>query len=318
MMKPMKPKPSGRNRSKRKRKQKAALMLGAVLLMAGAAAIFLVTAHAKDGSDSVFHQGTVYSYSSGAERIVAYDAGNSYSVDKEGRVTIHYRNGTMKTEAPLTLDPTGSTAGMSEADTGFFISEDKTAIVYGFANGTFPLHVLISDDRGKTWNTYSLDKAMGYDTKFIGFTTRNDGWIVAGGSAGVGRALNRVYQTSDGGKSWTELGNPNELYSEHLTGAGFSNKDIGFLGFRYYMDNGPVVYWTENKGQSWEKLSLPLPAKYEAYKKTPLSPVFEGAKGRFPILLSKDGADDIRGTIYLISTDYGRTWTYEKDLDFHE
>lgn len=64
---------------------------------------------------------------------------------------------------------------------GFFISEDKTAIVYNpNPDQLSPLHVLISDDKGKTQE---------------------------------------------------EIGNPNETYSEHLADVGFSNEDIGFLGF---------------------------------------------------------------------------------------
>lgn len=47
--------------------------------------------------------------------------------------------------------------GMGRADTGFYISEDKTAIVYGFADGKeSPLHVLISDDMGNRGITTTL------------------------------------------------------------------------------------------------------------------------------------------------------------------
>ncbi|MEK8127966.1 sialidase family protein [Paenibacillus filicis] len=209
------------------------------------------------------------------------------------------------------MDTTGSVQGMGRADTGFYIAEEKTAIVYGFANGqSSQLHVLISEDMGKTWTDTPIPGSAGYDTKFIGFTNKAEGWIVSGGSAGAGRSLNHVYQTSDGGKTWRELGNPNDQYTEQLTGAGFSSGDIGFLGYRYYADKGPTVYWTQDGGKSWEKLVISLSDSWDAYQKTPLSPVFNGKDGRLPILLSLDG--EVAGTVYLTSKDYGLTWNDEE------
>lgn len=235
-------------------------------------------------------------------------------MDEDGNVSVSYRKGEIQAQTPLKLDTTGTEMGMGRADTGFYISEDKTAIVYGFADGKeSPLHVLISDDMGKSWNNYNIEGAKGYDAKFIGFTDKQNGWIVSGGSVGVGRSLNYVYQTSDGGKTWTELGNPNDLYAESLAGAGFSNKDIGFLGFRYYEDNGPVIYWTKGKGKSWEKLVVSLPETFDEYQKTPLSPIFNGKEGLYPILLSKEG--NTVGTIYLSSKDNGLKWTYDSAYD---
>lgn len=297
------------------KKRNGAVVFIAVMLLIGVLGI-LAACTSINGqlNHSTFKPGTIYSHNSSGEQVVVNDAGNSYSLDQEGNVSVSYQNGEITAKVPLKLDTTGKVTGMGKADTGFYISQDKTAIVYGFADGeASPLHVLISDDKGKTWNDYTIQGAKGYDAKFIGFTTKQEGWIVSGGSAGVGRSLNYVYQTSDGGKTWRELGNPNDLYSEKLTGAGFSNQDIGFLGFRYYKDNGPVIYWTRNKGQSWEKLSVSLPEKFNEYQKTPLSPIFNGKEGLFPILLSKDGS--VPGAIYLFSKDNDLTWTYDESYD---
>lgn len=298
-----------------KEKRNGAGAFFAVLMVVGVTAILAACTNVNGQStDKTLKPGTIYSYSSSGEQVVVHDAGNKYSVDESGNVSFSYRNGEIQAQAPLKLDTTGSELGMGRADTGFFISEDKTAIVYGFADGKeSPLQVLISDDMGETWNNYNIEGAKGYDAKFIGFTDKQNGWIVSGGSAGVGRSLNYVYLTFDGGKTWTEIGNPNDLYAESLTGAGFSNKDIGFLGFRYYEDNGPVIYWTKDKGQSWEKLAVTLPDIFNEYQKTPLSPIFNGKEGLFPILLSKEG--NTVGTIYLSSKGYGLEWTYDSAYD---
>jgi beta-lactamase regulating signal transducer with metallopeptidase domain len=286
-----------------------------VIMLVGVTAILAACTNLNGQStDKTLKPGTIYSYSSSGEQVVVHNAGHEYSVDENGNVSVSYREGAIQAPTPLKLDTTGTEMGMGRGETGFFISEDKTAIVYGFADGKeSPLQVLISDNMGETWNTYNIEGAKGYDTKFIGFTDKQNGWIVSGGSAGVGRSLNYVYLTSDGGKTWTEIGNPNDLYAESLTGAGFSSKDIGFLGFRYYEDNGPVIYWTKDKGQSWEKLAVTLPDVFNDYQKTPLSPIFNGKEGLFPILLTKEG--NTIGTIYLSSKGYGLEWTYDSAYD---
>lgn len=251
-----------------KKKRNGITLFYTVLLLIGVISVLAACTNIK-GSEFI-KPGTIYSIGFDGEQVVVNDAGNSYSIDAEGNVSVSYRNGDVKANVPLKLDTTGGVLGMGQENTGYFISEDKTAIVYGFADGkSLPLHVLISNDKGQTWNDYPIPGAMGYETKFIGFTNKNDGWLVSGASQGVGSALNYVYQTSDGGKTWKEIGNPNDIYSEHLTGVGFSSSDIGFLGYRYYMDEGPVIYWTKDQGQTWERLAVSLPEKFDKYKKIP-------------------------------------------------
>ncbi|WP_256760480.1 hypothetical protein [Cohnella sp. WQ 127256] len=283
------------------------LWIGAVVLLSACTSV--------NGQSSAFKPGTVYSVGFNGNQFISYDAGNSYSIDQEGNISISYKNGAVTAKAPVQLDVTGKVMGMGKEETGLYISEDKTAIVYGFANGASePLHVLITDDKGDTWNDYEIKGAKGFETKFIGFATDKEGWIVSGASNGLGSALNYVYQTSDGGKTWVEIGNANEVYSEHLTAAGFYNQDIGFLGFRYYMDYGPVIYWTKDQGKSWERLTVTLPDKFDEYRMNPLSPIFNGKEGLFPIAVRDQELNDI-GTINLISKDGGLTWVYDETYD---
>lgn len=255
------------------------------------------------------------SYIDGEPNVIMSDPNNSYSIDEDGNVSVSYRNGDVKADVPLKLDKTEAASsepsGKMERNIGFFISEGKTAIVYGAS----PFHILISNDMGKKWNDYTIEGTKGYQTKFIGFKTKNDGWMVGGfDGALAGASKSFVYQTSDGGETWKEIGNPNDIYAEQLTSAGFSTKEIGFLGYRYFEDSGPVIYSTKDQGQTWERLSVLLPKKFDKYKKNPRSPIFYGKEGLFPISLHSEEANEI-GTIYLHSKDEGRTWEYDESYD---
>lgn len=293
-----------------KKKRSGLTLFCTVILTLGMLAAFT---NVTNGSSASFKPGTIYSSLDG-KQVVSYDAGNSYSINAEGNVSISYRNGEVTAKTPLKVDMTRESRNRGISESGFFISEDKTAIVYNpQPDKLSPLHVLISDDMGRTWNDIIVQGARGNEL-FIGFTSKKDGWMVSGHSRGVGSALNYVFQTSDGGKTWEEVGNPNDVYSEHLTAAGFANKDIGFLGFRYYSDYGPVIYWTKDRGQSWARLPVSLPEKFDEYRKNPLSPIFNGKEGLFPIAVKDKELEDI-GTIYLTSKDGGLTWVYDESYD---
>ena len=243
------------------------------------------------------------------DNIALAQEGNGYSLDQDGNVILSYMNGKNTVKAPLTLGTSGSyTPGMEAEDTGFYISAAKTAIAFGGADG--PVRVLVSDDSGKTWNTYPVEssKYMGAN-KHIGFITKDDGFLVASSGSSLGTSYNYVFRTSDGGKTWTQMGNPNGLYPHNMTGAGFSTREIGFISFRVDDDPGPTIYRTMDGGYTWEKLAVTVPDGYDY--NIPLSPVFSGANGIYPIrFYSNNGGVSI--TYYLSSSDYGKTWAYDE------
>lgn len=229
---------------------------------------------------------------------------NSYSLDEDGNIVLSYHNGVTTATAPLKPD----TDELYNA--GFYISDRKTAIAYGGGDG--PVQVLISDDMGSTWNTYNVESAKycGF-TKYIGFLTENDGYLVVSPGVALGNSYNYVFLTSDGGKTWTQIGNPNDVYSRVMTGAGFATKSIGFIGYRVDFEAGPAIYRTADGGYTWEKLGVTVPNEYDY--NTPLSPVFFGAYGVYPVEYRAD--DDETKMFYLTSSDYGMTWTYDENYN---
>jgi hypothetical protein len=204
-------------------------------------------------------------------------------------------------------------------DKAVYISDEVTAVAYDGDTGSVgtasPVTVLISNNEGQTWSNYSVadTKADDHTQKYVGFTTKNDGWLLLAGDVAMGHQENRIFQTSDGGKTWTEISNTNQVYPRVVTGAGFANKNIGFVSFRYDVDPNPVVYRTKDKGKTWTQCVLEIPDSFKsiATYATALSPVFDGAKGILPVTFRNN--DAVRGTVDVtvqyITSDYGKTWT---------
>jgi hypothetical protein len=245
------------------------------------------------------------------DNIALLGEGNSYSVNKDGNVILSYKSSATEAEAPLKLLPSGSgdESGLSAEDAGFYISEKKTAIAYGGRPYGEPVRVMTSEDMGKTWETSeAIAQNVGVSKLYVGFNTPDNGWLVITNFHGLGNEDHYVYLTADGGKTWTQIGNPNELYARVATGAGFSTPNIGFISYRVDFEPGPAIYRTLDGGYTWKKLEVTVPDGYDY--NTPLSPVFSGANGVYPIEYRTDDGSII--TYYLTSDDYGRTWTYDE------
>ena len=188
-----------------------------------------------------------------------------------------------------------------------------------------PAKIIISSDGGTTWKestvcgsdkmeTYGATRNhFQYSGGFIGFFSENDGYLVLTASVSMNNQPMRIYLTDDAGDTWSEIGNPYSkgIHISVVTGAGFSTPEIGFIGYRYYEDAGPDIWWTTDGGDTWEELPVTFPEPYASgeYQFTPQAPTFDGRNGVFPITALHSGTED---TIYMYSNDYGLTWTFEQ------
>lgn len=249
---------------------------------------------------------------------------NKYAI-RGSRVSVTYDSGKRWVDVPVSLDELlnetqtieFNRADDVELDDGsYYISPKITAFVYGADAGPVvePLKVVITTNKGKSWNTVNIqtdDAQYGYDRKFIGFTSEKQGYLVLTSSVAMGHQENSIYETNDGGKTWSEIGNTNKVYARVVTGAGFANDKIGFIGFRYESENNPTVYRTEDAGKTWWKINIKLPSQYANDYATPLCPIFKGANGLLPVKLR-----DRNTTIQFYTNDYGKVWKFDKEVEY--
>jgi hypothetical protein len=236
-----------------------------------------------------------------------HDNGCSYELDDGGNVTLSYDNGAATAKTPLALSADVDDEGPKIYNTGFFISDKKTAIAYKNIDSPGSVTIITSGDKGKTWETANLEIDSSASWIIIGFMTREQGWLIICGDQSMGAEKHSIYTTSDGGETWISLNSDiDKVYSRILSGAGFISEKVGFLCFRYETDFQPAVCMTGDGGLTWDKVMIDLPAEYDHYNMTPLSPIFDDEKAILPILLSDDSGDI--NTIYLKSIDCGTTW----------
>ncbi|MDM5154952.1 hypothetical protein QUF88_14330 [Bacillus sp. DX1.1] len=192
----------------------------------------------------------------------------------------------------------------------YYITPAKTAFVHGGHHS--PVKVTMSDDEGKTWETVTVgDDIDNRRLSFIGFTSKENGYIVITGDRTMSFETNIVYQTTNGGKSWMKMGSTYDLTQFFATGVSFATDQIGFITFK---DSGgdPDVYRTEDGGKTWAKLDIKLPNKYHSIFTSVMPPTFAGSKGTL-LVSQEEGRMDREGKMArFVSEDFGATWTFEK------
>ena len=145
------------------------------------------------------------------------------------------------------------------------------------------------------------------DAAWITLTSENHGWLVVS-AAGVAHADTYVYRTQDGGRTWEEVGQPEDAHW-YPACVDFLDDDHAIIGFGVFVD--APIYRTENGGETWIKITnLPLPdGSWEAASIT-----HEGSV----VTMCVRSCDEAQAglEITLDSEDYGEHWSIngEKSL----
>jgi hypothetical protein len=166
-------------------------------------------------------------------------------------------------------------------------------------------------DGGSTWVGLPTTNFPVEDVFFLDAT---HGWADSD-SPMMGLGAEVLYQTTDGGKSWSRVGAlPPASPMGYIYGVGnyrvtFSRQPDGSL-MGWYV-GATQLYTTTDEGRSWRPLALSVPAAVAGLTSTPTQPAFDGAEGVLPIAYhDPKGPDNATAKrIYLyVSHDGGATW----------
>jgi hypothetical protein len=196
----------------------------------------------------------------------------------------------------------------------YVITPKITAFVLG------NLRVLVSADKGKSWNEVLVSEELpALRLRIVGFTSEQDGYLIVTGDKTMSWEANFVFKTNDGGQSWYNLGPVDDVYSL-VTDGGFINDQLGFISFGEYRSEDqpptPNFYRTNDGGVNWERVVVPIPEEYRGYFTIAEIPTFHGTEGT--LLVNQGPAGDYMGGKVLAkftSQDQGETWAFAGLVD---
>ena len=163
-------------------------------------------------------------------------------------------------------------------------------------------------DAGAHWTKSLVPKAAFGPVKNLDFINSTTGWMATTGEGAAGTISMDIWQTTDGGATWTHTtGYPG--LGGHNIGIGFANATTGFATSFDEASSGMLISVTHDAGYSWSGVSLPVPG--DLYQggccSTVEPPVFTSVTNGVLEVLYPTNPDP--KLVLYHTTDAGTTWT---------
>lgn len=189
-------------------------------------------------------------------------------------------------------------------DHNYIISEEKTVFFYT-ENGR--KYLVYSDDKGNTWNTVNL--ATNGDIQSIQFLNKDVGFILQFEDYALGGVtFGHIDKTTDGGKTWMTINNGIGSPTEGTYRSGsqllFVNENIVFVTMPYASGDNSELYYSEDGGISFTKVTLSDEQIYDYYH----LPTIEDGKLYLEVGQGNDGDYNGGDSKKYCSEDNGKTW----------
>ena len=172
-------------------------------------------------------------------------------------------------------------------------------------------------DGGATWSNFPVPFGGGN----LHFLDPKEGWMMAGLSAGAGSMGVAIFQTTDGGQTWTQnyINDPNQPGAGNSLPLGgikdgmtVTDMKNAWVGGVTYAPGVVYLYQTSDAGHTWTLESAPIPTGYEQAEFETIGPKFVSATDAYlPVHVSDQNG--VMLAVY-VSHDGGANWALTSTL----